>query len=54
MADPQINKCPKCSSNMNAGIMNKASLTNSLNWLECSNDKCGFETDMKSSLDNKD
>lgn len=43
--------CPTCSSKLNPLVMNKAAFTNAVNFYECSNDDCDYETEIVSSLD---
>jgi ssDNA-binding Zn-finger/Zn-ribbon topoisomerase 1 len=43
--------CPTCGSSLNPLVMNKAAFKNAVNFYECSNDNCDYETEILSSLD---
>jgi len=43
--------CPTCGEDLRPLMMNKASFTNSVNFYECTSDKCDYETEVFSSLD---
>ena len=44
-------KCPTCGSDLRPLMMNKAAFENAINYYECTEDTCDYETEVFSSLD---